>query len=159
MSMMGLWVRDTRERKYIYKVLLLSLLFLCVSHHAGEVSLHQPLGVQLRLQPSDEGHEVIDRQTLHDSLILLNDRPATVLQDQQSDVPAERWMGRKTTLTSLCLQTQLLLSGDLCSLFGFIINYSGEALGWTDTGVRDSSTSIRNHRLGLGRCKKTFKPV
>lgn len=60
-----------------------------VSHRAGEVSLHQPLSVQLRLQPGDEGHEVVDGQTLHDGLILLNDRPATVLQDQQTDVPEQ----------------------------------------------------------------------
>lgn len=69
--------------------------FAGASHRAGEVPLHQPLGVQLRLQPGDEGHEVVDGQTLGDGLILLNDRPATVLQDPQADVPAETGRTRR----------------------------------------------------------------
>lgn len=61
----------------------------CGTHRAGEVPLHQALHVQLRLQPRGKGHEVVDGQTLHDGLILLNDGPAAVLQDQQTDVSAQ----------------------------------------------------------------------
>lgn len=66
---------------------------MCVSvsvpHHAGEVPLHQPLSKELCLQPCDKGHEVINSQSPGDGLILLDDRPAAVLQDQQTHVSAE----------------------------------------------------------------------
>lgn len=65
------------------------------SHRAGEVPLHQALGVQLGLQPVHKAQQLLHRQALHQRLVLLDDRPAAVLQDQQADVPAgEREEGR-----------------------------------------------------------------
>lgn len=64
------------------------------AHSAREVALHQPLGVELGFEAADKGHEVIHGEALHDGLVLLDDRPATVFQDQQTHIP-ERGRGKE----------------------------------------------------------------
>lgn len=58
-------------------------------YRAGEVALDQPLSVQLHLQRRDEADELVDGESSADHLVLVDDRPAAMLQDQQTDVSAE----------------------------------------------------------------------
>lgn len=59
------------------------------THNFSEVSLHQTFGIQLRLKAAHELHELIHSETINHGLILLNGRPAQVLQNQKPHVPEE----------------------------------------------------------------------
>lgn len=63
----------------------------CLSstHSAAEVALHQSLSVQLSPEIPAELHQLIDGQTVRQSLILLHHGPPRVLQDQQTHIPGE----------------------------------------------------------------------
>ena len=63
---------------------------MCVTHNAVEVALHQPLDIQLSLEAAHERHEVMHGQCLHDGLVLLDDGPGAVLQDQEAHIPEGR---------------------------------------------------------------------
>lgn len=59
------------------------------THDTSEVSLHQYFSIQLRFKAAHKLHQLIYSETIDHSLILLNGRPARVLQNQQPHIPEE----------------------------------------------------------------------